>query len=529
MSVHQREKELQSRKQEALQGLPHNFSALYESISALKNDMIHKGPPACILDFEGRVIYANPAFEGFADAFLEANLIDNALSPQYSAEEVEAILLAGGPNPNEYIIEQEGKTHHFLASYHSVEGAQAMAVLLRPNDEVEEVRHSLSLAHERMSDMFRLVADWTWETDRDGRLTHSSQNVQRILGYHPEELVGQLMTLLQAEGRFTKSDSPKEKNKGTDSDHCIKALILGPHPQPFRDKPVFIKNRDGKERLLQVSGLPYYDHNTGAFAGFRGSARDITEQHQANKALAKAKESAELANRAKSEFLANMSHELRTPLNAVIGFSEIMSSQLLGPLGNTQYHEYSHDIYDSAKHLLSVINDILDVAKIEAGKLDLLEDELDPLDLAVSVQRLMVERAENNSLKLKLSLPAKLPYLYADARKLKQILINLLGNAVKFTPAGGIVELAGGINDKGDFQFIVMDTGIGIEKGDLKRCFEAFSQIDSKLSRQFDGTGLGLPLARGLARLHGGDLTLSSTPGKGTTATLTIPAKRVVR
>ena len=250
----------------------------------------------------------------------------------------------------------------------------------------------------------------------------------------------------------------------------------------------------------------------------------ITLQHENSRAVKKANEAAT----AKSDFLANMSHELRTPLNAIIGFSEMMSSQLLGPLGNKQYHEYSHDIHTSARHLLSVINDILDVAKIEAGKLELLEDATDPLKLAVSVQRLMIERAENAGLKLKLSLPSKLPLIYADQRKLKQVLINLLANSVKFTPSGGTVELAGGVNDVGDFEFVVMDTGIGMSEEDIPKAFEPFAQIDSTLSRQFDGTGLGLPLAQGLIRLHGGELEMTSDPGKGTSVKCVLPGSRIL-
>ncbi|WP_169337427.1 PAS domain-containing sensor histidine kinase [Kiloniella laminariae] len=496
-------------------GLPHNLSGAFEAISALKNDIVHNGPPTCVINSDGQIIFANAAYEAIADEIARTSLLENALSPPYTAGEIEAIKLAGGQDPDEYIILQNGKPAHYLASYHHLDHtantAGATAVVLRPNDEIIQIKQALATVTDRLNDMARLVSDWTWETDSKLNLTYVSPQVQKILGYHPSELLGKNIKELSLTATRV-FDDPRGR---------------GIH-NPFRDEQLKIATRNKDERLFLLSGLPFYTRNGGEYAGYRGSARDITEQQHQQSALQVAKETAEVANRAKSEFLANMSHELRTPLNAIIGFSEMMSSQLLGPLGNKQYHEYSHDIHFSARHLLSVINDILDVAKIEAGKLELLEDTMDPLKLAVSVQRLMIERAENAGLKLKLSLPSKLPMLYADQRKLKQVLINILANAVKFTPSGGVVELSGGINDKGDFEFIVTDSGIGIAEADIPKAFEPFSQIDSTLSRQFDGTGLGLPLALGLVRLHGGDLSMTSQPEKGTTVTCMLPASRIM-
>jgi signal transduction histidine kinase len=234
-----------------------------------------------------------------------------------------------------------------------------------------------------------------------------------------------------------------------------------------------------------------------------------------------------MASRAKTEFLANMSHELRTPLNAIIGFAEVMHMELLGPIGNQQYHGYVGDIHDSARHLLGLINDILDVAKIEAGRADLMETTVDLRAIFEAVARLIRERAVRAEVRLDVSLQPGLPPLTADERKMKQILINLLSNSVKFTPAGGIIRLIARLDEAGDLIIVVADTGIGIAAEDIEKVLEPFGQVDSSMSRKHRGTGLGLPLTRGLVEIHGGSFKLESTPGTGTTVTLRFPARRL--
>jgi len=245
-------------------------------------------------------------------------------------------------------------------------------------------------------------------------------------------------------------------------------------------------------------------------------------------ALRKAKEEAELANRSKSEFLANMSHELRTPLNAIIGFSEVIAKQLFGPVGSARYGDYAKDIYDSGVHLLDIINDILDVSKAEAGKLDLHESVV---ELGISVEaalRLLKERAENGHIKLSAIALPTMPPIWADERIIKQILINLLSNAVKFTPAGGSVTVEASIEPSGALAILVRDTGIGIADDDLPEVLSPFGQVESSLSRKHAGTGLGLPLVRSLIELHGGTFELQSIEGAGTTAIVRLPSKRVL-
>ena len=224
-----------------------------------------------------------------------------------------------------------------------------------------------------------------------------------------------------------------------------------------------------------------------------------------------------------------MSHELRTPLNAIIGFAEIMQMELLGPMGSEQYRGYATDIHDSARHLLGLINDILDVSKIEAGKADLNEQDVDVARLIESVIRLIAERAQRAEGALSSRVEGSIPPFYGDDRKLKQILINLLSNAVKFTPGGGRVELSARIDETGDLLLAVADTGIGIAPGDLERAMQPFGQVDSRLNRRYEGTGLGLPLTRGLVELHGGTLTLDSELDRGTIVTVRLPAARLQR
>jgi signal transduction histidine kinase len=254
---------------------------------------------------------------------------------------------------------------------------------------------------------------------------------------------------------------------------------------------------------------------------------DITEAKQVEAHLRRAKDEAEIASRSKTEFLANMSHELRTPLNAVIGFSDILIGQIFGPLGDSRYRDYARDIRDSGQHLLNLINDVLDVSKVEFGKVELLEETVDVMGVVESCIRLMRERAETAGIRLYQELPRSLPQMQADSRRLKQILLNLLSNAVKFTPPGGRVTIRASEGADG-LRLVVEDSGIGIAADDLEKALRPFGQIDSRLARKYQGTGLGLPLARSMTELHGGKLVLESTPGRGTTATVWLPASRIL-
>ena len=256
--------------------------------------------------------------------------------------------------------------------------------------------------------------------------------------------------------------------------------------------------------------------------GYMAVCSDLTAQKQHEDELVKAWEQAVIANRSKSEFLANVSHELRTPLNAIIGFSEVVERELFGPLGNERYVSYVRDIRNSGEHLLSLINDILDLSKIEAGRFQLRMEEVDCNEIAHSVARLIRPRTVEHGLTLVMDLPETAVLLNADKRAVKQVLINLLSNAVKFTPESGTVTLACQPWQDG-VQFTVSDTGIGIDEKEMHVALAPFGQIDSQFNRKYEGTGLGLPIVKGIVELHGGTLEIGSQPGNGTTVVVRIP------
>ncbi len=244
--------------------------------------------------------------------------------------------------------------------------------------------------------------------------------------------------------------------------------------------------------------------------------------------LVQARDESSAASKAKSDFLANMSHELRTPLNAVIGFSEIMSGEMLGPIGTPQYKQYAADIHDSGSHLLSLINDILDLSKIEAGGMELHEEEVDYADVVESSVRVIRERVVSAELTLEVDLEDNFPMLYVDERAHKQILLNLLSNSVKFTKPGGLITLHARQVGKDGVTISVTDNGLGMEAGGIEKALAPFGQADSSMTRKHAGTGLGLPLVKSLVELHGGKLRIDSELGKGTSVSFTLPPERVL-
>jgi len=234
------------------------------------------------------------------------------------------------------------------------------------------------------------------------------------------------------------------------------------------------------------------------------------------------------ANAAKSQFLANMSHELRTPLNAVIGFSEIIRDQSLGPQAVANYREYANDIHVAGENLLRIINDVLDISKIEAGKLELQESETDIRAIAQSGVKLMTQAAFERGVALRGDLPDDLPMVMADELRLKQALLNLLSNAVKFSHRDGTVTVGAGLRPDGSMAVWVADTGIGMSESEIRTALQPFRQVANSLSRAHDGIGVGLSLVDGIVGLHGGRLELTSTPARGTTVTVVLPPERVV-
>jgi PAS domain S-box-containing protein len=371
----------------------------------------------------------------------------------------------------------------------------------------------LAQSEDRFRAFARTSSDWFWETDERHRFTFLSEGLQtQGFATEPDRVIGHTREELDADG---------ETNGIKWKQHYAELDGHG----PFRDF-VYTWSNPGRQGTASISGDPLFDA-AGRFIGYRGTGRDITEQVQAEKVLRETKEAAEAANLAKSQFLANMSHELRTPLNAIIGFSESLELGVRGPLQPEQA-EYVGLIRQSGEHLHDVINDILDLAKVDAGKFELREEEgIDPRSIVEGTVTLMRSHATAGGITISTDINKQLPLLAGDSTRLKQILLNLLSNAIKFTQPGGAVVVAvhGGLD--GTLVFEVRDTGIGMTDDEIAIALQPFGQIDAGNTRRYEGTGLGLPLAKRLAELHGGSLQVNSEKGYGTTVTVIIPAARV--
>ncbi|MEO5373483.1 MAG: PAS-domain containing protein [Alphaproteobacteria bacterium] len=348
---------------------------------------------------------------------------------------------------------------------------------------------------------------------RDRRIHMINRALEEMLGYDRAELAGLSTAVIHA--------SPEEFERiGTEA---YAALERG---ETYRAE-VRIRRKDGSLFWAYAAGAAIDPSRPRH--GSIWVIEDITDDRRAQEALLDATHTAENANLAKSQFLANMSHELRTPLNAIIGFSDFIRSEIFGPVGQQQYLTYATDIFNSGHHLLTLINDILDLSKIEAGRFELCEETVDMIGVVENCLTMVRVRMEETNVALHTHVPTDLPLLKADRTSITQIVLNLLSNAAKFTPPGGSVTVTVAMDDQSRMVITVADSGIGIPAEALESVFEPFQQANATISRTHGGTGLGLPISRRLMTMHGGSLTLASTVGQGTTATLTFPANRIIR
>lgn len=267
---------------------------------------------------------------------------------------------------------------------------------------------------------------------------------------------------------------------------------------------------------------------TGHINGIGAIGTDITERKRAEAELLATKVKAELDNQSKSQFLANMSHELRTPLNAIIGFSEMMATETLGPIGNDKYSDYINDINAAGQHLLGLINDILDLSKIEAGEEEMHETTLSIPDAITACEKLIRERAQKGGVTIEHQIADDIPMVRADDRKLRQILLNILSNAIKFTSSGGTLTVRAWSDVKSGCVIQIVDTGIGMSPEEIPKALTSFGQVDNAMNRRFEGTGLGLPLTKKLVEMHAGSLDLQSEKNVGTTVTVRLPKSRLL-
>ncbi len=358
--------------------------------------------------------------------------------------------------------------------------------------------------------MYRFLADNAMDLitrhSSDGRIRFASPAAQPLLGMEPENLIG------LAPAALCHPDD-------------LKAMQAA-----FMDASYFGRPASAEVRLRTANGGHVWaeircrpvPHDGAAGADIVAVTRDITERKAYERELIEARDLSEEANRAKSRFLANMSHELRTPLNAIIGFSEVMTHEMFGPLGSTRYLEYSRLVHESGNHLLELINGILDMSKIEAGKFELSEEVFDLSAAAEAAVRFVKLPAERAGVALKTSIAPSANFIFADKRAVKQIIVNLLSNGVKFTPKGGSVTISA-VADAASIEISVSDTGVGIPEKDLERLGKPFEQVEGEHVRKKEGTGLGLSLVKGLAAMHGGDARIESVLGEGTIVYVRLP------
>lgn len=385
------------------------------------------------------------------------------------------------------------------------------------HDITEQKRSEQSLreSDQRFRDFVSASTDRFWETDRDLRFTMLTD--MRGAEYYPpsEKMLGHTRDELFA-------DDPEG-----DPNWIAYRETLS-NRRPFRDFRYRITNPDGETRQWRVSGVPFFDQ-AGQFCGYRGTSTDETEWRRdlaaADEKLYEALRRAEAASEAKSLFLATVSHELRTPLNAVIGFAELLKYKVYGPLGDPRYDEYASNIYDSAWRLLGLIQDILDLSGMQTGDVELRENRVDIAAEIAAIADILGSEEVGRGPVIQVSVPKDLPPVWADRRMLHHTLYKLMSNAVKFTAPEGRVEVTVTAGD--GLAIAVADEGIGIAPEHIEKILEPFEIVDNSLTRNHDGAGLGLPLAKTFVELHDGTFEIESAVGKGTMVTIRLPRHRL--
>ncbi len=397
--------------------------------------------------------------------------------------------------------------------------------------EVEE--HAQAALKHRASDLQRRAMmqcvlqdsfDGIVITDAAGKIEMVNSAGCKMLGLRPEGMVGKLIDLILPGSASLHADALAARHADPDQplpqSTPVELRFTGPDQATKTIEHLASCSLLHVTRRRKERGTP--DHHV-----FIHTFRDISERKTAETKLRDAMQQALAANQTKTEFLANMSHELRTPLNAIIGFSEIIRDSLFEPVAE-RYRTYATDINNSGQRLLSVINDVLDIAKIETGNFEINDGDVDLAGVVAACRPIIDEQAKKSNIDLKMSLAPNLPLILGDPARLKQIILNLLSNAVKFTSEGGRVELSAALVEDGSLELRISDTGIGMKPEDVSSALEPFRQVESTFNRVYEGTGLGLSLALSLTRLHGGTLDIDSELGRGTTVRVRLPAARIL-
>lgn len=475
----------------------------------------------------GEIVFLNDSWEritGFAiDQSMNRNLLD-LIHPQDQ----------DGQRQNfEQMIKGKRQGYHLFTRLRTSSGgyrAVEMSISVLRRDEsknmrvvgtvtdIEERRRAekaLSEAEKKYRTIVENAAGGIYQVTADGQFLSVNPAMAGILGYEsPEQLLREVKnahTSLYASIR--------------DREQFINKLESFGMARNFETQ---IIRRDGQKIWISENARTVKDDD-GNILYFEGSIENITRRKEIELKMREAKMQSDLANRAKSEFLANMSHELRTPLNAIIGFSEIIKNEVLGPVENDQYKDYMKDIHDSGKRLLAIINDILDVSRIEAGERPLNESVIDMGKVVKSCVEFMKPKAEAGKLSIINLMDSSVPKIIGEEIAVRQIFLNLLSNAVKFTGEGGNITLSHEKEHDGQLRISITDTGVGLDESEIEKALSPFGQIETSFNRTGTGTGLGLTLVSSLIKLHGGRLEIFSQKGIGTTASVILPAKRVAQ
>lgn len=511
-----------------------------QSQDELLRGLAERLAPAYATDAAGNIVYANSAFAQIARALFDLPADVQAIdeTPVALMKIIERLYLARRPIETHERLEIGGSSRMYVGRHFPI--LDATGDIVGFGGSFTDVT-SLNQATQRASDMetwlqdvVRSASDWIWATDANLNLIYVSSRIAETIGLPPPSLKGRYLLSL---GEFAGSEREPPQE------------MLKRHA-PFRQIMFLMPDTQRQMRHVHLSGVPVFDEASGKFLGYRGTGTDVTRQQMAENAerqtsaeleqaldalkirntqLDLALENSKAAERAKIEFLAMMSHELRTPLNAIIGFSDAAVQRMLGPLSES-YVDYFRDIHKAGQHLLAIISDILDTANIETQTLSISVAPVRARELLIEARALVAMRAAEKHLDIAGVEMADHWTVLADRVRTRQILVNLLNNAVKFTPDGGTIGVDTREYGDGRLAITVWDTGIGIPAAELERVFERFYQVKSDvLSRRTEGTGLGLSVSRHLAQLMGGNLTVESLPGKGSRFTLTLPLAKPVK
>lgn len=474
---------------------------------------------------DGRILFLNNTWEKITGFSTERSIGRNIFDMLYMQDQAEqknnfALLVKG--------TKQSYRAFTRLRTSDGTFRAVELAVSMIRQDEnnmlrvvgtitdVEERRRAeraLSEAEKKYRAMVENAASGIYQVTPEGHYLSANNAMARILGYDdPDDLMREVHN-----AHVDVYCNPRERERHMmDVNRTREGVMMEAQ----------IRRRDGHVIWAQENLRAVKDDN-GQLIYYEGSIEDITQRKEAELALREAKVQSDLASRAKSEFLANMSHELRTPLNAIIGFSDIIRNQAFGPVGGPEYIDYARDIHESGKRLLHVINDILDVSRVEAGDRQLNEGVVDLGKIVRDSLELMATKIENNKMIVSNFITETTPNLIGEAHAIKQIINNLLSNAIKFTPSGGRISLSSEVDDYGQLHLSITDTGIGLSDLEIEKALSPFGQVNASHDKNESGTGLGLTLVQSLMSLHGGSFELFSQKGIGTTATLIFPPKRV--